>query len=76
MFQYFFVDEENKYIFTTTDYGYSFQARKVDFKPKTVTFHRTDYNLALAVDYDNKVNLRCLFNLKAIFNGGGVLYLY
>ena len=49
-FQYIFGDINNKYIFTTTDYGASFTSIQVPFRPKTISIHRTKPNIVLGMD--------------------------
>ncbi|KAH3868410.1 hypothetical protein DPMN_031557, partial [Dreissena polymorpha] len=47
---YFFVDEANSFIFSTRDYGRTFSATHVSFKPNTIRFHKDNYQYALAMD--------------------------
>lgn len=52
-FQIVFTDSRNKAIFTSADYGRTFQSSIVDFKPSDVVFYEQDAQTFLALDKDD-----------------------
>ena len=50
LLQYIFTDVMHNYIFTTTDYGVTFNAYSVPFTPRLISIHPTNSQLVLGFD--------------------------